>query len=369
MKKRRRSSSHENSSSSSKSRPRSSSSGHSSCDQQQRGHPNQCNDPPSVGFACRSVVGPMVGASDLAFRLLCRKHGADTCYTEMLFSDRFVADEEYRKVRLQTCQEDRPLVVQFCGNDPSVLAAAAVIAEPRCDAIDLNLGCPLPQAEAAPFGAYLLDPEHWTRVAEMVAAMVAAVQVPVFCKIRLLPTIEQTIALCKRLQDAGCSLIAVHGRIRPPPERRKQRAGAADMDAIAAVRGALQIPVLANGNTAYREDVQYNLDYTGASGLMSGEGILANPLLFEQAQDDQEPSIAELQAAALEYLVLARAWPPPNISWVRGHIMWMLGRSGKGHRCVFEFLGPYTSQQLKFALVESTTIAQFEDIVRQVLTE
>ena len=79
----------------------------------------------ALHFRCNLVVGPMVGASDLAFRRLCRRHGADTCYTEMLFSQRLIEDAAYRMRKLRTCAEDAPLVVQFCGNDPATLAAAA----------------------------------------------------------------------------------------------------------------------------------------------------------------------------------------------------------------------------------------------------
>ena len=102
----------------------------------------------------------MVGCSDLAWRLLLRRHGADLCYTEMLYSERFVADLEYRARKLQTCADDAPLVVQFCGTDPETLAEAARLAAPHCAAVDLNLGCPLPQACESGFGAYLLDAER-----------------------------------------------------------------------------------------------------------------------------------------------------------------------------------------------------------------
>lgn len=209
----------------------------------------------ALGFQCSRVVAPMVGASDLAFRLLCRRHGADTAYTEMFFAHRFVNDREYRRRKLQTTPDDRPLIVQFCGHDPAVLAAAAKLAEPHCDAVDLNLGCPLKQARDGRFGSYLLDREHWELVGGLVAAMRAAVSVPVCCKIRLLPTLEQTLEFCRLLERAGCSMIAVHGRYRPPAsEKRKpiwQPPTAADLDAIRAVANAVAVPVLSNGSTQY----------------------------------------------------------------------------------------------------------------------
>ena len=74
----------------------------------------------SIDFIYTRVVGPMVGASDLPFRLLCRAHGADVCYTEMLFSETFAESEDYRRDNLEMCKEDHPVVVQFCGNDPKV---------------------------------------------------------------------------------------------------------------------------------------------------------------------------------------------------------------------------------------------------------
>ena len=97
---------------------------------------------PPLRFVCRHVVGPMVGASDLAFRLLCRRHGADACYTEMLFSRRLVDDPTYRERKLRSCAADRPLIVQLQGNDPGELAAAATVVASHvaCDALDLNLG-------------------------------------------------------------------------------------------------------------------------------------------------------------------------------------------------------------------------------------
>ena len=90
----------------------------------------------------RLVLAPMVNQSELAFRLLARKHGAALCYTPMLHSTRFVSEEGYRIENFDDHPADRPLVAQFCGDDPATLLAAARLIQDRCDAVDLNCGCP-----------------------------------------------------------------------------------------------------------------------------------------------------------------------------------------------------------------------------------
>ena len=355
-------------------------------------HASPAHSPPRpITFACRYVAGPMVGASDLAFRLLCRRHGTDTCYTEMLFSDRLVSDEAYRMRKLQTCTADRPLVVQLQGNNPATVAAASALVERNCpcDAIDLNLGCPLPQAEAQCFGAYLLDKEHWPTLTAIITAMVNATSLPVTVKIRLLPNADDTLALCRLLAAAGCSLIAIHGRQRPPPlqHRGQRQSVAADLDAIRDVATAMGngACILSNGNTEAPGDVGFNMKHTGAHGVMAAEGLLRNPLLFETpehrvcaaaVESHDEPaeyataslSKEALAAVALEYLALAESHPPEDVSIVRGHLMWMLGKSGKGHRCTFEHLGPYSAPQLRMALCDANSVGELEMIVRAALS-
>jgi tRNA-dihydrouridine synthase 1 len=222
--------------------------------------------------------------------VLCLRHGASACWTEMFYSQRIIEDETYLPSVLQSCAEDRPLVVQVCGNDPATMAMAAVKIEEYCnsslhglDAIDVNLGCPQKRAKEGHYGSYLLDRRDWELVESIVTAMASSAKVPISCKIRLLQTQAQTLEFARRLQRAGASLITVHGRQRG--SQRHGRRGPADLHQVAAVKEALKIPVVANGNIRCPRDALRNLELTGADGVMSAEGILANPVLFQEARE------------------------------------------------------------------------------------
>lgn len=158
------------------------------------------------------ILAPMVGASELAFRLLCRRYGTQLAYTPMMNSELFAVDCEYRSRELQTCPEDRPLVAHFSGNNAATMLAAAKLAEPHCDAIDLNLGCPQRVAFTGHFGSYLLDEADRPTVLDIVSTLAKNLTIPIFVKIRLLDSIEDTIRLCMQLEEAGAALIAIHGR-------------------------------------------------------------------------------------------------------------------------------------------------------------
>lgn len=231
------------------------------------------------------VLAPMVGASELPFRLLCRRHGAQLCYTPMMHADAF-CDPAHTPTRtglgpLQTRPEDAPLVAHFCANNAETLLAAARRAEPYSVAIDLNLGCPQRSAHSGHYGAFLTDPCDRPLVLSMVSAVARGVGIPIFVKIRLQDQLEDTLAFCRQLEAAGAALIAVHGRVRGHWAHR--RSGPADLEAIAAVKRTVSIPVLTNGNVRNAEDLLSTMACTGADGVMSAEGALDDPAIFARA--------------------------------------------------------------------------------------
>ena len=254
-------------------------------------------------FEYQHIVAPMVGASELAFRLLCRKYGATLAYTPMMSSSQFIKEAAENTslqngdttnattttiansniCEFQTIPQDRPLVVHFSASDPNEFAQAAKLVEHNCDAIDLNLGCPQRTAYLGHFGSYLLGEDDRQLILDIVKAGKEAVSIPIFVKIRLLDTIEDTIKLCHQLRDAGASLIAIHARYRASWERTSAgaRDGPALLDQVATIKQSMgDFPIISNGNVRTYEDVITNKKLTGADGIMSAEGILNNPALY-----------------------------------------------------------------------------------------
>jgi tRNA-dihydrouridine synthase len=319
------------------------------------------------------VVAPMVDQSELPFRLLAKRYGADLAYTPMLHARMTVESPSYLDRAFTTCAAERPVVAQFCANDPAVLLAAARRVQDRVDAVDINMGCPQGIAKRGQYGAFLLPVEPGTAAAKtallvsLVSTLAAGLTVPVTCKIRLLPTPAATLALVLALQDAGAAVIAIHGRQRGAT---KDRVGAADWAAIAAIKAhpAVRVPIFANGGVACAQDVDACARATGVDGVMASEALLENPGLFTDrapvaplvlpapaaaeevgrgsgaqpsplppplsssllAPPAPAPGTGAPPAAsscfdmASEYLALAAAWPGADAGCVRAHLIKML---------------------------------------------
>ncbi|CAJ1337834.1 unnamed protein product [Effrenium voratum] len=316
------------------------------------------------------VMAPMVKQSDRAFRQLLRRYGCTLCYTEMLMAEDFAAEAAYRRRALgeKIDEEDHPLIVQFAAHDPETLLRAALRAqEMGADGVDINLGCPQRRAREgrplalvvrwssceshsrmvphpvnsivglARYGAWLANDEaSWPLISEMVrrCAECEELRIPLCCKIRLQHTLTGTIKFAKLLEDSGCALLAVHGR-KLLCTKSKHRDGPADLGAIAAVRAALRIPVLSNGNVRCPGDVVKNLQLTGCEGIMCAEQLLNDPALFSRAEGCEAPGAEELvdeylgfcaDFGAEDEAVCFSIWGASNGHVIREHVH----RTGNG---------------------------------------
>lgn len=175
---------------------------------------------------------------------------------------------------------DRPLFVQFCANDPDQLLAAARLAAPHCDAVDLNLGCPQGIARKGHYGAFLQEDQDL--IYRLINTLHVNLPVPVTAKIRILDTREATLEYARMVLRAGASILTVHGRRR---EQKGHMTGLADWAVIRYLRENLpkDTVLFANGNVLGRADLDRCLDATGADAVMTAEGHLSDPAIFAQA--------------------------------------------------------------------------------------
>ncbi|KAI9675771.1 MAG: hypothetical protein M1817_001138 [Caeruleum heppii] len=181
---------------------------------------------------------------------------------------------------------DRPLIVQFCANDPDALLAAARRVQPFCDAVDLNLGCPQGIAKKGHYGAFLQEDQPL--IYSLINTLHGELDVPVTAKIRILETKEDTLRYAKMVIDAGASFLTVHGRRR---EQKGHNTGVADWSVIRYLRENLPADTVlfANGNILTHDDIGRCLQATGADGIMSAEGNLHDPTIFAEPPAAGDP--------------------------------------------------------------------------------
>lgn len=265
----------------------------------------------SVTLAGRLALAPMAGVTDLAFRQICREHGAALTVTEMV-STKALCYQDRKTPRLLALGEDEhPAAAQVFGHEPETMAEGAKIARAvsGCDIIDINMGCPAPKIVNNGDGSALMrDPALAARVIE---AVVKAVDVPVTVKFRKGWDEKSVncVEFARMAEAAGAAAITIHGRT-----RAQQYSGKADWDAIRAVKQAVSIPVFANGDVAEPADAVRILEYTGADAVMIGRGALGDPWIFERANALIEtgvcpplPPLAERIGTAVQQIELAAA--------------------------------------------------------------
>ena len=210
------------------------------------------------------VVAPMAGVTDRPFRQLCKKLGAGLAVSEMVTSNSLLYGSEKTRRRANHEGEVDPISVQIAGADPQMMAEAARYnVDNGAQIIDINMGCPAKKICNVMAGSALLKDEPL--VLQILKAVVGAVNVPVTLKIRTGwdKQNRNAVMIAKMAEDAGVQALAMHGRT-----RACLYMGDAEYDTIAAVKQAVNIPLIANGDITTPEKAKYVLDYTGADAVM-----------------------------------------------------------------------------------------------------
>ena len=229
----------------------------------------------SFSLPNRVVLAPMAGVTDRPFRHLCRRLGAGLTVSEMVTSDPRLRATRKTLQRIDHSGEPAPRSVQIAGADPAQLADAARFNVARgADIIDINMGCPAKKVCSVAAGSALLSDEPL--VARILERVVAAVEVPVTLKIRTGPAPDRrnAVRIAQIAESAGVAAVAVHGRTRKCAFR-----GVAEYESIRAVKRAVSIPIIANGDITSPEQARRVLAYTGADAVMIGRAAQGNPWL------------------------------------------------------------------------------------------
>jgi tRNA-dihydrouridine synthase B len=273
------------------------------------------------------VLAPMAGVTDKPFRLLCKRLGAGLAVSEMTSADPTLWQTRKSLRRMDHAGEPEPVSVQIAGYDPAMLAEAARFNVANgAQLIDINMGCPAKKVCNVWSGSALLQDEPL--VARIVKAVVDAVDVPVTLKIRTGWKRDNRNALniARIAEDAGIAALAVHGRT-----RADKYEGEAEYATIAAVKAAVRIPVLANGDVCTPQQAKHVLAVTGADAVMIGRGAQGRPWIFREIAHYlatgellPEPEPAEVAAILLGHLEHLHAFygEPAGVRIARKHLGW-----------------------------------------------
>ncbi len=275
------------------------------------------------------ALAPMAGVADRAMREICIRNGAAFAVGELCSAKGITMGDKKSEEYLKISDLERPMASQLFGDDPQVMAKAAVKAlEYKPDFIDINMGCPAPKVAKSGGGSALLD--NLPLAGEIVKAVVNAVDVPVTAKIRIGRDDDHIVAveLAKIIEDAGASMITVHGRT-----RAQQYAPSVRLEPIADVKRAVSIPVVGNGDVVDGKSAENMIKVTGCDMVMVGRAAMGAPWIFSQINAYLEdgtilpdPTVEEKMNYLLEQGKLVCEYKPEKIAMLqmRKHASWYI---------------------------------------------
>ncbi len=248
-----------------------------------------------------AILAPMAGYTDAPFRKLCRDFGSSWAVTEMV-SAKGMVQGDLQGIEIGEPYPDEPdLVIQVFGGEPEIVAQGGRLLYDHYvpKAIDLNMGCPVKKVTGKSCGSKLMqDPE---RAADIVAALNAAVPVPVSAKMRLGYDTVNVLEVARALEEAGAAVIAVHGRT-----AQQKYTGVADWDAIQEVAEAVSIPVIGSGDVQTKE--QYDQYRNLGLGVMIARGSMGKPWIFSELKGEQAPTPETIARIAYTHAQLHLNW-------------------------------------------------------------
>jgi nifR3 family TIM-barrel protein len=227
------------------------------------------------------VAAPLAGISNRAYRVLCKRYGAGLTYVEMLKVESYLHHNRKTMTLKYYREDERPVGIQFAGNNPAWLAEACRMAEDEgYDTIDLNMGCPVPKIGKCGAGSALMA--YPDRAAKCFDAMVNAVKIPVTVKIRagVNENCLNFVEIGKLAEQAGMVAITIH-----PRTRAQSFTGVADHARTAELKAAVSIPVIASGDIKEPADAMRVFEQAGCDGIMIGRGCWGRPWLFREINE------------------------------------------------------------------------------------
>ncbi len=282
----------------------------------------------NIEFKGFAALAPMAGVADRAMREICIKHGASFCVGE-LTSSKGVTQGDKKSALLLSCSDlERPIASQLFGREAETMAEAAKKAlEFKPNFIDINMGCPAPKVAGNGGGSALMKTPELAE--KIVRAVADAVDIPVTVKMRTGWDSDSINApeLAKRCEAAGAKAITVHGRT-----RKQMYAPPVDYDTIKAVKKAVKIPVIANGDIYDGKSAQNMYSITGCDFVMVGRAAQGNPFVFSEinaylsGKDYIPPTLSERFSVLLEQVALMQKYKDPYIAILesRKHTAWYM---------------------------------------------